>query len=85
MKIWPDFVPVEYRGISIISAMLFFFTFSWILNIKGRLDCTKKTSENLYKVINKIDKLLVKLETLNTEQQKDITEIKESIHTLANK
>lgn len=69
---WPEFVPVEFRGISIITALILFFVIMWIRDLTMKVKC-------LDKCLNEIKVSLGQISVYSKEQREDIREIKERL------
>jgi len=69
---WDSFVPIEYEGMSIITALILFGVVLWVTYIWSKLNC-------LSQCMTDIKVTLGVLEAYSKEHKEDIREIKKKM------
>lgn len=67
---WPDFIPIEYHGMSVITAMIVFMLIIVIVHLWTRTSC-------LQEMVQEVKISLAKQEAYQKAQYEDIKEIKD--------
>lgn len=75
--VWPEFIPIEMRGMSVITALFMIGIVISLVYLYGRISAMKTCLDNTKKVLTEIRISMTKIETWSETHYEDIKEIKE--------